>query len=651
LPSASQPPASQSESKSFPEKLDTLCERAILGAVLAILIWGPLAYGAVRVTPGTEEAPHLYGFLAIQGLTVLALVLWAVRFFTQRPFRLLWPPICWPVLAFVIYAIARCQFVDVQYSAARELVSVVLYASLFFIILNNLNRRESASTVVLVLIVLGLGESLWAFYQFTSHNPRVWEVLKPAAYASRGSGSFINPNNFAGFAEMILPLALVYTVMSRLSAVVKVLLAYCALVMMAGVVVSESRGGNVAMMATLAVLCAVLLFQRDYWKRGLVALALLALTGLVLFEQFGAVQRRIEAAGGLAASTDGRLLYWDVAQMAFRQHILWGVGPGHYQYQYLMNAPVWKQAAPQNAHNDYLNTLSEWGLAGFALIILTVGLLYGGVLAIWPHVRRKSNDIARKNSTKAAFVLGASLGLLSILIHSLVDFNMQIPANAILAITLMALLTAHWRFATERYWVNPGKIGKVLLAATALGVAAFLAANGAHAGREFYWIQRGLNQIIPWEQSVAALKKAYAIEPRNYLTQYELGEYYRLRAWEGDPGNEALATEAMHWFQGAMICNRFDFWSSIRYGMCLDWLDRSKEASQYFVKSLQLRPNHADVYFFLGWHCMNLGNYPLAEHWFLVALDMHPPSDQALPYLQTVRERMAAAPAKGLQSP
>ena len=48
---------------------------------------------------------------------------------------------------------------------------------------------------------------------------------------------------------------------------------------------------------------------------------------------------------------------------------------------------------------------------------------------------------------------------------------------------------------------------------------------------------------------------------------------------------------------------------------------------------------------------MNLGNYPLAEHWFLVALDMHPPSDQALPYLQTVRERMAAAPAKGLQSP
>jgi hypothetical protein len=36
-----------------------VCERGILGAVLAILVWGPLAYGAVRVDPGVGEVPHL----------------------------------------------------------------------------------------------------------------------------------------------------------------------------------------------------------------------------------------------------------------------------------------------------------------------------------------------------------------------------------------------------------------------------------------------------------------------------------------------------------------------------------------------------------------------------------------------------------------
>ena len=49
-----------------------------LGAVLAILVWGPLAYGAVRVNPDSAEVPHLYGLLVIQGLTALAVVLAAV---------------------------------------------------------------------------------------------------------------------------------------------------------------------------------------------------------------------------------------------------------------------------------------------------------------------------------------------------------------------------------------------------------------------------------------------------------------------------------------------------------------------------------------------------------------------------------------------
>jgi hypothetical protein len=366
---------------------------------------------------------------------------------------------------------------------------------------------------------------------------------------------------------------------------------------------------------------------------------------IVLFMNFDAVQQRIDSAGGLTLHGDGRQVYWGVAEVIFHQHFLWGAGPGHYKFLYALYAPDYAQVSPQTAHNDYLNTLCEWGLAGFGLIILTLGLVYGGAFATWPNVRRKTNEIGRKNSSKAAFVLGASLGLLSILIHSAVDFNMQIPANACVAVTLMALLTGHWRFATERHWMNPRKVGRVVLAVTALAAAGYLTMNGVRAGKEFYWQMRGMTEKVSWDTEIADWKKAYEIEPHNYLTQYELGETYRLRAWEGDPGNEALARAAMTWFEGAIIANPYDSWSMLGYGMCLDWVDRPQEATKYFVQALELRPNNPTIYLNLGRHCMELGNYPLAARWFVVASELHPPSNLAGEYLKLAQERMAAAKA------
>src|SRR5437870_12375698 len=103
------------------ETMDRWCERGILALVLGILVFGPLATGAVR----TLE------FLIIQGLTLGVMLLWGVRFWlTPRP-KLLWPPICWPVLAFCAYAIGRYLTADIEYAAREELVRVLIYTFLF----------------------------------------------------------------------------------------------------------------------------------------------------------------------------------------------------------------------------------------------------------------------------------------------------------------------------------------------------------------------------------------------------------------------------------------------------------------------------------------------------------------------------------------
>src|SRR5207247_1945642 len=105
--------------------------------ILAILVFGPLATGAVRPLE----------FLIIQGLTIGAVWLWTLRFWLNPGYRLLWPPICWAVLTFVIYAIVRYLEADLEYVARQELIRILVYALLFFIVLNNITRQESAQLV------------------------------------------------------------------------------------------------------------------------------------------------------------------------------------------------------------------------------------------------------------------------------------------------------------------------------------------------------------------------------------------------------------------------------------------------------------------------------------------------------------------------
>src|ERR1044071_7052581 len=159
------------------------CERGILGLVLAILVFGPLALGGVR---GLE-------FGIILGLSLSVLVLWILRLWINRKPKLLWPPICWSVVAFCAYAIIRYRTADVEYIARQELIQVLLYGFLFLAILNNLHRQESTQIISFTVIFLGMAISFYAIYQFVTDSNYIWTL--PKKYAHRASGTYISPNN------------------------------------------------------------------------------------------------------------------------------------------------------------------------------------------------------------------------------------------------------------------------------------------------------------------------------------------------------------------------------------------------------------------------------------------------------------------------
>jgi tetratricopeptide (TPR) repeat protein len=233
-------------------------------------------------------------------------------------------------------------------------------------------------------------------------------------------------------------------------------------------------------------------------------------------------------------------------------------------------------------------------------------------------VRGARDDFARKPSNKFAVLIGAVLGLIAILLHSFGDFNMHVPANAILAVTLMALLSSQWRFTTERYWFSMGAVlkGAVTLALVAgLGCLAF---EGARKAREFAWLRQAEQFPQNSADSIEPLTNAFRVEPMNFETTYKVGECYRYQSWDGADDYVPLAREAMQWYQRGMKLNPHDGYNWLRYGMCLDWMgaEAKEKADAYYERANELDPNGYFTTANTGWHYIEIRDFAAAVSWF-----------------------------------
>lgn len=601
------------------ELLDRWCERAILALVLGILVYGPLALGAVRGL----------AFGIIQALTAAVLLLWVARLWLSPRPKLFWPPICWAVLAFAAYAVIRYFTADIEYVARQELLRVLVYTFLFFSIVNNLYRQESALVIGLTMIFLAMGVAGYAiyqfgaFYKFPAAPHYVWHF--PALYPGRGSGTYICPNHLGGFLEMLLPLALAYTLTGRLNATLKVLLGYAALVIVGGIVVSLSRGSWASTAVALLLLFSVLLLRRSDWLPAASLLLVTIVFGAVVLPKISALHERLaESVPPDPVNRDFRFTVWKPALRMWEDHRWIGVGPGLFDTRFRAYRPETVQIRPDRVHNDYLNTLVDWGVLGTVLVAAAWGLFTWGLCRTWQSVGRSPHLGGITRSNRFAFMLGGTAGLTAILVHSAVDFNFHIPANAILAVTLLALLTTYLRFASERFWVGVGLWNCSLASVVLVCGAGLLAWQGWRQAAEFVWLERAAKSQLYSPEQIDQLKRAWAIEPTNSETTLALGEAFRHQSEEGSSyyeGQEGvdyrfLAERAMEWFERGMKLNRWDCRNYTGYGWCLDWLDRFQESSAFFTRAEELDPNNYFNLLAIGLHYVKLGDFAAAKPWF-----------------------------------
>lgn len=122
----------------------------------------------------------------------------------------------------------------------------------------------------------------------------------------------------------------------------------------------------------------------------------------------------------------GRQEHWKVALDYYRDHPLAGAGAGTFETQWLRSRP--NRATAAHAHSLYLETLSELGLVGLALLVAALVAMLGGLLA-----RARGPRRAMFGALFAATVMWA--------VHAGVDYDWELPAVGfgLFAVTGLAL--------------------------------------------------------------------------------------------------------------------------------------------------------------------------------------------------------------------
>jgi O-antigen ligase len=281
----------------------------------------------------------------------------------------------------------------------------------------------------LVVLVFAGSMGLFAILQFASGTRKIYGIVDTLGSVF---GPYANPDHFAGLMEMLIPVAVLYIVgrhrrFSLEGSVWRVSAFTLALV---SLLLSGSRGGLLALSAEIAVATSALrrAGARTVGSRRLsTAAALTLLAGLVLFAYVdpGRVTHKL----GSVAYVNRTWAEWagerknlalDSLRM-WRDHPVLGVGLGNFETAYPRYQSFPSDLWIDHAHNDYVEAAAETGLVG-ALLILSA-------LALFFHLAFR--DWGRPLRSRAGWIrLGAAIGCCGMLVHSLGDFNLHIPANA-----------------------------------------------------------------------------------------------------------------------------------------------------------------------------------------------------------------------------
>ncbi|CAN5579599.1 O-antigen ligase [soil metagenome] len=444
----------------------------LLGATLVLTA---LAYGTVHQP--TISLFYLAG--------VVVVILWAIDAFKTGVLRFNKSLVQLPLLAIVVYGFIQIiPFGTLAETAGvagiprtislepfwTQVFSLHIFAFFIFLaaFLTFIDSAHRLRKIVLLITIFGFAFAFFAILQYVLSPTKIYGIYEPLF--AQPFGSFVNRHNFAAYIEMTIavPLGLIFV-----GAIPKdKRLLYITAIGLMGValLLSGSRGGLVALLAEVFFLLILTTETKNYGQMGLkIGLVVLLLATIVVGAMFVGGESSLTRIAETSASNDittNRTHIWSVTLEVIKNYFVFGTGLGGFASAYTQFDTLNGIERVEQAHNDYLQILTDAGIIGLLIAAFFVFRLF----------KTGFQNSKTPNTFRRGVAVGALAGCFAIMVHSLFDFVLHTTAITYLFITLVALVIISGnKFAddtrdfekrrkhkdTERASVTPISEGKV----------------------------------------------------------------------------------------------------------------------------------------------------------------------------------------------
>jgi O-antigen ligase len=454
-------------------------DRWLFGGVLGILVWLPWPWGSITPAAmaflGVCSMSLFLGWLGMLALGRMELPPISLAVRISLGLWLAW--LGWIVLQLLPLPGAVLELVSPRAAQAHGAVAAVggealgslsispgatwahtlltlSYFALYWLVWGTVSSRRRLRALLLVIAVTGLLQALYGI--FTALSGLEWGLFGQKVHSGQlASGSFVNRNHFAAYMELGLAAALALILseldtwqrgrpwrqvavgLLELALSAKLRIRVFAAVMVIALVLSQSRMGNVGFFVSLGICGSlfVLLRHRRWLIPGLVLFTSLFLIDLLIVSRWFGLERVVERLEQTTAETlphDDRAIILQDLVPAAKAYAATGSGLGTFRYAYTpFRADALSRSYFEHAHNEPAQILIEAGVIG-------LGLLGAWVLLHWIYSLRIL--LRRQDRLYTAAAFGGLMALTSLLLHSIAEFHLRMPAVAATLIALMGLL-------------------------------------------------------------------------------------------------------------------------------------------------------------------------------------------------------------------
>jgi len=400
--------------------------KIVRAGLYAIFAFAVLAHGTVE--PWSEAILEI-------GAAVLFLI-WSVVICRKSNSKLYWSPLNVWILGFIGIGVAQLIFRATVYPflTRAELLKLAAYFLIFFLTAQAFRERAHMVRLGWFLIFFCFAVSLLGIIQHFTADGKIYWFREPVSGGDT-FGPYVNRNHFAGFVELVLPVGLALLVFRGVRRDIFPMTALLTIIPIGALILSGSRGGIVGLAFELGVLGLLAKSRKGPEGPRVAALAMvgLAAVALIVWLGTGKVLERFASVPTGDVLLSRRVTMFRSSFHIFLDHPIKGTGLGTLVAVYPRYETGYDGKVVDHAHNDYVETLAETGMLG--------GIC--GLMFLWVLFREARKKFGEEQGHFSRGLHAAGITAVSgLLLHSLVDFNMHIPSNALLFLLLAHLATS-----------------------------------------------------------------------------------------------------------------------------------------------------------------------------------------------------------------